>query len=299
MNMKKRITAALTAMTLCISLAACGGNGAAPATDGGKEQTAGEKVAAAIQKFDSVKSCSVSMKQDMQMDMKNGADAQSVSYTVGMDMDMFQKPIKAKGKLNIDMGELGKQAMDLYMQESDGQTSVYIGLNGQWMKQSADTEGMQMYDMQQSMDLYLDSASDFKEAGSEQVGGADAVKFTGVIKGESLDKVMQESGMMDMTQQFGAAEVDEEQLKELLSGLGDLPMSVWINADGYPVQYEMDMAPMMSGIMEKAVKIAGEEASGISFQVPKALMTMTVSNFDSVADFELPAETQNAVDMAG
>ncbi len=295
MNMKKRITAALTAMTLCVSLAACGGNGADPAANAGKEQTAGEKVAAAIQKFDSVKSCSFSMKQEMQMDMKNGGEAQTLSYTVGMDMDMFQEPVKAKGKLNIDMGELGKQEMDIYMQES----AIYIGLNGQWMKQPADTEGMQMYDMQQEMDLYLDSASDFKEAGSEQVNGADAVKFTGVIKGENLDKVMQGSGMMDMTQQFGAAEVDEEQLKELLSGLGDLPMSVWVNADGYPVQYEMDMGPMMNSIMEKALKIAGEEMSGISLQVPKALMTMTVSNFDSVADFELPAETQNAVDMAG
>ena len=33
-----------------------------------------------------------------------------------------------------------------------------------------------MYDVQDTMDLYLDNASDFKEAGSEQVNGTDATR---------------------------------------------------------------------------------------------------------------------------
>lgn len=298
MNIKKRITAVLTAMTLCLSLAACGGNGADSA-NAGKGQTAGEKVAAAIEKFNAAKSCSVSMQQDIAMEMKGGVEDQNIAYTIGMNMDMFQKPIKAKGKVTIDMGELGgKQEMELYMQEVDKQAEIYIGMNGQWVKQAADTEGMEMYDLQRSMDLYLDSASDFQEAGPEQLNGVDAVKFTGVIKGDNLEKVMQEGGMMDMVEQFGAAGVEEDQIKKMISGLGDLPMSVWINADGYPVQYEMDMTPMMSSIMDNAMKIASAAEQGISVKISKAKMTMSVSNFDSVADFELPAEAQNAIDMA-
>lgn len=302
MNMTKRITAALAAMTLCFSLAACGGNGGNGGNaegDAAKGKSPAEQIAAAVEKLDAAKSLSISMKQDIGMSMKSGDQSQDMAYTVNMDMDMFQKPIKAKGKMTVDMGEMGgKQETEVYMQEADGKASVYIGMNGQWMKQSADAEGMEMYDVQDTMDLYLDNASDFKEAGSEQVNGADATKFTGVIKGDKLEEVMEESGMMDMVDQFAAAGMSEDDVKAMLSNLGDMPMTVWVSAEGYPVQYEMDMTAMLASIMDNVMKAAGAAEQGVSVQVSNAKISMTCSNFDSVADFELPAETANAIDMA-
>jgi len=79
----------------------------------------------------------------------------------------------------------------------------------------------------------------------------------------------------------------------MLSELGDLPMSVWINADGYPVQYEMDMSQMIDSILQKALEAEGT-AEGMTMTVSKAAMSLTCSNFDAVEDFELPAEAQNA-----
>ena len=296
MNITKRITAALAAMTLCVSLTACGGRNAG---DAGKGNSPAEQVAAAIQKLNSAKSLSVSMKQDIGMTIKAGDQPQEMAYAVNMDMDMFQKPMKAKGKMSIDMGEMGgKQEMDVYMQEADGKASVYIGMNGQWMTQSADAEGMAMYDVQDSMDLYLDSASDFKEAGSEQVNGADATKFTGVIKGDKIEEVLEESGMMDMVDQFGAAGMSEDDMKKMMSDLGDMPITVWVGAEGYPVQYEMDMTAMLTSIMDNAMKIAGAAEQGVSVKISGAKIMMTCTNFDAVEDFELPEETKNAVDMA-
>lgn len=298
MNMTKRITAALTAMTLCFSLAACGGNGGNAEGDAAKGKSPAEQIAAATEKFNAAKSFSMSMKQDVGMSVKAGDQSQDVAYTVNMDMDMFQNPIKAKGKMTIDMGEIAdKQEMELYMQEADGKTSVYIGMNGQWMKQSADTEGMEMYDVQDSMDLYLDSASDFKEAGTEQVNGADAAKFTGVIKGDKLEDVLEESGMMETVKQMSTS-VSEDDIKKIISNIGDMPMTVWVSTEGYPVQYEMDMTAMISGVVKSAMEIAGAAEQGVSMEVSGAKVTMTCSNFDSVADFELPAETANAIDMA-
>ena len=55
-----------------------------------------------------------------------------------MDMDVFQNPMKAKGKVTVDMGDLGgKQETEMYMQETDGEAFVYVGMNGQWVKQAA------------------------------------------------------------------------------------------------------------------------------------------------------------------
>ena len=172
MNMTKRITAALTAMTLCFSLAACSSNGGNAGGDAAKGKTPAEQVAAAVEKLNAVKNFSISMQQDVDMSMKVADQSQDLTYAINMDMDVFQNPMKAKGKVTVDMGDLGgKQETEMYMQETDGEAFVYVGMNGQWVKQSADVEGMEMYDVQDTMDLYLDNASDFKEAGSEQVNG--------------------------------------------------------------------------------------------------------------------------------
>ncbi len=298
MNITKRITAALAAMTLCVSLAACGGNGGGNQADGGKSQTPSEQIAAAIEKLNTANSMSMAMKQDVDMTVKMGEQSQKIAYKIDMDMDMFQKPLKAKGKMSIDMGELGgKQETELYMQDADSEVSVYIGANGQWMKQSADAEGMDLYDIQGAMNLYLDSASDFKEAGSEQVNGTDAKKFTGTIKGDKMEEVLEESGMMSMLDQFGTAGMSEDELKKMVSGLGDMPITVWIGAEGYPVQYEIDMTKMMNSIMDNAMKIAGAAEQGVSMEVSSAKVSMVCSNFGSVTDFEIPAEALNAIDL--
>ena len=74
-----------------------------------------------------------------------------------------------------------------------------------------------------------------------------------------------------------------------------MSMTVWVNADGYPVQYSMDMNQMLSGIMDKAMELAGAADQGVEISVSKAQVTISCSNFDGVQDFELPAEAQNAV----
>ncbi|MDO4668277.1 MAG: LppX_LprAFG lipoprotein [Butyricicoccus pullicaecorum] len=297
MNMTKRITASLTAMTLCFSLAACGGNGGNAGDDAAKGKTPAEQVAAAVEKLNAAKSFSISMQQDIGMSMKVADQSQDLNYAINMDMDVFQNPMKAKGKVTVDMGDLGgKQETEMYMQETDDEAFIYVGMNGQGVNQSADVEGMEMYDVQDTMDLYLDNASDFKEAGSEQVNGADATKISGVIKGDKLEEVLEESGIMNMVEQFAAAGATEAE--KMLSNLGDMPMTVWVSAEGYPIQYEMDMTAMLSGIMDSALKAAGAAEQGVSMQVSKAKIGMTCSNFDSAPDFELPAELENATDMA-
>ena len=134
-------------------------------------------------------------------------------------------------------------------------------MNGQWVKQSVSEAELAQFDAAESLELYLDSAVDFAEAGTEQIGGADATKFTGVIKGDKLYDVIEESGVLGSLGQTGT-DVSEDELKAMLSELGDLPMSVWINADGYPVQYEMDMSQMIDSIVQNALEAEGASRSG-------------------------------------
>ena len=221
--------------------------------------------------------------------------SQELNMRTKMQMDVIQEPLKAKGTMQIDMGEElgGAQDVELYIMSEDDAANVYMQMNGQWVKQSVSEAELAQFDAAESLELYLDSAADFAEAGTEQIGGADATKFTGVIKGDKLYDVIEESGVLGSLGQTGT-DVSEDELKAMLSELGDLPMSVWINADGYPVQYEMDMSQMIDSIVQNALEAEGAADQGMTMTVSKAAMSLTCSNFDAVEDFELPAEAQNA-----
>ena len=296
MKKTKRALAALSALTLTLSLTACGGGGQQSTGDSGTDaMTPAERVAAAEEKMSALTSLSIDMTQDIGMSFAMADQSQELNMSTKMQMDVIQEPLKAKGTMQIDMGEElgGVQDVELYIMSEDDTANVYMQMGGQWIKQSVTEAELGQYDAADSLELYLDSAADFAEAGTEQVGGADATKFTGVIKGDKLYDVIEESGVLSSLGQTGT-DVSEDAIKSMLSELGDLPMSVWINADGYPVQYEMDMSQMIDSILQKALEMEGAADQGMTMTVSKAAMSLTCSNFNAVEDFEQPAEAQNA-----
>lgn len=295
MKKTKRALAALSALTLTLSLTACGGGQQSTGDSGTDAMTPTERVAAAEEKMSALTSLSIDMTQDIGMSFAMADQSQELNMTTKMQMDVIQEPLKAKGTMQIDMGEElgGVQDVELYIMSKDDTANVYMQMGGQWIKQSVTEAELGQYDAADSLELYLDSAADFAEAGTEQIGGADATKFTGVIKGDKLYDVIEESGVLSSLGQTGT-DVSEDELKAMLSELGDLPMSVWINADGYPVQYEMDMSQMIDSILQKALEMEGAADQGMTMTVSKAAMSLTCSNFNAVDDFELPAEAQNA-----
>lgn len=295
MKKTKRALAALSALTLTLSLTACGGGQQSTGDSGTDAMTPTERVAAAEEKMSALTSLSIDMTQDIGMSFAMADQSQELNMSTKMQMDVIQEPLKAKGTMQIDMGEElgGVQDVELYIMSEDDAANLYMQMNGQWIKQSVTEAELGQYDAADSLELYLDSAADFAEAGTEQVGGADATKFTGVIKGDKLYDVIEESGVLGSLGQTGT-DVSEDELKAMLSELGDLPMSVWINTDGYPVQYEMDMSQMIDSIVQKALEMEGAADQGMTMTVSKAAMSLTCSNFDAVEDFELPAEAQNA-----
>ena len=293
--MKKRALAALSALTLTLSLTACGGGQQSTGDSGTDAMTPTERVAAAEEKMSALTSLSIDMTQDIGMSFAMADQSQELNMTTKMQMDVIQEPLKAKGTMQIDMGEElgGVQDVELYIMSEDDAANLYMQMGGQWIKQSVSEAELAQLDAAESLELYLDSAVDFAEAGTEQIGGADATKFTGVIKGDKLYDVIEESGVLGSLGQTGT-DVSEDAIKSMLSELGDLPMSVWINADGYPVQYEMDMSQMIDSIVQKALEMEGAADQGMTMTVSKAAMSLTCSNFNAVEDFELPAEAQNA-----
>jgi len=133
----------------------------------------------------------------------------------------------------MDMGAYGSVTNSIYA-ESDGGSgyTMYLFDGSSWASQAATEDDLAMYDVSGSIDGYIDSVTAFSQTGEEQVDGVDTYKYTGAISGEAMENVVKESGALDSLGDLG---LDESQMNEMLSGLGDISVSLWISKDDpYP-----------------------------------------------------------------
>ena len=84
---------------------------------------------------------------------------------------------------------------------------------------------------------------------------------------------------------------DSEQLGRLLSGLGDLPICVWIEKKTlYPVQYTMDMTALMDSLMDNMLAELGDTSGLLQVGSRNCQVEMVCTNFNKATDFDIPAE---------
>mgnify|MGYP001107460581 FL=1 len=278
MKRVNRIAALLAAAVLALGLSACAGEG------GGGES---DPLKAAMANLDAAKSMDACMVMEMDMEA-NGEKLESVTT---MATSVFTDPMRMKVDLTMDMGAYGSVTNSIYA-ESDGGSgyTMYLFDGSSWASQAATEDDLAMYDVSGSIDGYIDSVTAFSQTGEEQVDGVDTYKYTGAISGEAMENVVKESGALDSLGDLG---LDESQMNEMLSGLGDISVSLWISKDDpYPVRCEMDMTAIMDGLMQNMVTAMGGAESGVTMSIPKMLFTITCSNFNSATDFEIPAEAK-------
>lgn len=271
MKLGKRAAALALGALLAVSMTAC--------SNGANKEESADQIKAAMEKINAVESMDATMYMEMDMSVMG----QSIETDTKMDMSCFNDPVKLKADMTMSMGSLGSVSMSIYADATDGDYTIYMFDGSSWTTQAADASQLEQYDAQQSMDLYLSSGAEYAHAGTEDINGSTADKYTGIIRGDALAEVMKASGATSSMETTMGMD-----LEELYSDLGDMPITVWIDqATGYPVRYYMDMTGVMQSMMKKA--LAGVEG-GDSLTMDKVEITMDCSNFNNVADFEIPAE---------
>ena len=277
----KQVMALAMILLLTFGLTACG--------DGAAANDPAAVVKAAQEKLAAVKSVSYEMTMAMNMSMGD----EVLETTTTTTIDSFTDPMKLKADITTDMGDMGSMTILMYAGLEGEDMMMYIRADGvNWMKQKIlDASALEQYSAQGSMEVYLESMSGFKDAGAEKIGGKDAQRYDGVIAEEYFNEVLANSGALEQMEQYG---ITEEEAAEIYKDLGSLPASIWIDKESsLPVCYKMDMTEMMSRLMSNMMEKlgAGQEAE---LSVDKVDITMNLYNFDSVADFEIPAEALNA-----
>ncbi len=287
---KKLIGLALTAV-MAISVAACGGGGGeTPAASGQSPEDVVEAAQAKMREITSVES-------EMVMDMGMSMGEESVNIQTKADMVSFTDPMKLKMTMIMDMGEQlgGVQKMEIYAEEVEGNTTMYMGSMDAWYKQAVPAEQLAEYDTQDNLITYLDNSTGLSEAGTEQVNGADATKYEGVISGDKMKETLEASGALDDLQPMLAG--TDLDAADIYNGLSDIKVSICVDAEGYPVKYDMDMKDMMQGLMDKIAQASGADAAEQSISVNDFKISITSKNFNNATDFEIPEEAKNGTEM--
>lgn len=291
MKFYKKVIGIVIAMLMMFSMVACSSSGEVSSTESEKT-TPEEAVKAAQAKMQEVKS----LESEMTMDMEMSSGEQNLKMKTNANMVTFEDPMKLKMTMIMDMGEElgGIQKMEMYADEVDGTTTMYMDMMGTWYKQTVPAEQLSEYDTQESMNTYLDGSSSLKEVGTEQINGADATKYDGIISGDALKETMEASGTLENLRPM--LEGTNIQAEEIYKDLEDISVSIWIDTEGYPVKCDMDMTDMMQSMMTKIIEASGTEGQQ-SINVDTMKISITSKNFNNATDFEIPEEAKNATEM--
>ena len=277
----KKAMACLLGLTLVLSLCACG----SPRTSAEVMKKAGENLAR-------VKS----MTFDMTLEMSMSAGGETVDMTISMDGETTTEPVVVHADMAIDLGALGAMEMELYAEQNDDTVTTYISALGQWRKEEAplDEENAAL-DAKGDMGSSLAYASGLEEIGVETVGGVEAARYDGVITKEHLQEVLKNTGVLDDLGDAMDLKKSLEDAAENTAGLGDIPISIWIDKEAMlPVRYEMDMTEMMQKLMDQVSTAVSMEYPTVS----RVKVSMTIGGIDAVDAITIPDEAKNAQPMS-
>ncbi len=310
-SMKRKFLALFLTAAMALSVAACGSD------DGGKADAPAASTAAAgeeaelpeaeeeeapevqedidpmeeaLKNMESVTSMEMKMVMDMDMKVSAEGEEQTVESSTTMDMVWVNDPVKVKAEVAVEAAGQSTEMSVYGEMEEDGTYMMYIYDGTSWQSQTVGKADLGEFDARENMVASIGDGSAYTAEGTEQVDGANAYKYSYVMTGDEMKEAMLSSGALDSVTSLG---IDSTQLDGMLDGLGEITTYVWIDeATLYPVKYQMDMTEVMDQLMVNLVEAMGEQAQGMTMNVPKLEVTMTCFNYNNVADFSVPEEAK-------
>lgn len=275
MKRGRRAAALALGALLVLSAAACGG---------------GEDPAAVIQSALEKLNAAESLEADVQLELGLSVVGISVEAQGDGSLSYFSDPMKLKAEMEVSMGALGSNAMNLYAVQEGDRCATYTWNGSDWTAGSVEADELRQYDAKASMGVFLEYGEDFVRTGREEINGALADQYTGVIRGEALKEVLDTSAVTGSMEALSGELDGDGRYDEL----GEASVRVWVDREsGYPVRYNVDMTAVLQALMERSMKdSAGEgdmDLTGMA-SVDKAVVTMDCRSFNAAADFTVPEE---------
>ena len=272
MKFRKILAAAMAAMLFATG---CGGS-----------QVDMAEVEALLSKAQATMATVESMAAEMTMEMDMAMGENVIETKTLASIRTQQDPMKMAMDMSMVMSDgTTVDQMQMYALEKDGHLLTYMSAADVWYAETMELGELSQYNADENMDLYLNHVTDITSMEQETVNGVQATKISGVIKGDAMEEVIASSGMTASAESMG---ITEEMLVSIYDELEDLPMSLWIDEEGYVLQYELDMTEMMQKVMDASMAALGAADTGMEIQ--KTSIRVVCSDFNAVEEIVIPAE---------
>lgn len=250
-----------------------------------------QTLAAAQKKLEDVGSLSCVIMMDMGMSYAG----ESFNITSVCQVDCTSEPAAVRLQVSTEMGRLGTVAYTAYAVSSDGAYSAYIELPGMWVRQDlSGVEELEQYDIRLASGRWISGLNSASEAGVAEVGGQQARRYDCTVSAAAVDGIMGSTGAYETLSVLG---IDDSRAREMLSGLGEIPLSVWIGTHGLPLRYELDLTGVMAALMDNIAGGVGEDYAVIT--IDSLTVSIILGSFDAVEAIELPPEALDAIPLEG
>lgn len=261
-------------VVLAVMLTGCGG---------------GNKAAQMMKKSAETMASVTSLEAEMKIETSLSMNGETIATVTQGEISTFVKPMKLKAEVSTNGadGETLAKVMEMYVVEEGEVLTSYLDMGTGWMSENVEKMTLGHYNIYDNVNSYLGATENLKTTGEEEVDGKMTTRIDGQIRGEAIRQVTAHSGVLETVQQMG---ITEEDMADMFDKVQSLPVSFWIGEDGYVYQYEINLAPVVKVVMDMTMVMMGmdpgEEAFAVIVDI--ATVTVTCSDFNKVAPFEIP-----------
>lgn len=292
----KKILSLLLALTLVVSIAGCGK----------KTPTDPKEILKTTQEnAKNAKSVEGKMTMDLDASMEVNGEKQDLKTTMTADITTFTDPMKSKVNMTMDLSALGAgtQEMASYIAKDGDDYYTYTSMAGQWSKvkleKDAIEDAMKQANSESYVELYNKNAENFTRKGEVDLDGKKAIELEGKITGTAIKELIEESGVLDQ-KEFSTY---KSMVTPFFEDLGDIPVKMYVESETMNTsKMTMDLKDVLQGVFDKAIEqyasiLTGGADVEIKFTLNKCDISMTYSNYNKAADFEIPEEAKNAKEI--
>lgn len=288
MKKRNRILALALTLVLLLCLCACGSSM--------KNASFEERMDYAQEQMSKLDSVHADMIMDVELEMSVLGQSQSMNMTMSYAMDTDNKSGITRMEINITVMGTTQKILS-YSETVDGELTTYTSVdNGRsWEKLTAEAGSPVTLDSAQAAELFARNAGSFTKTGTETINGSQATVYSGELDEKYFEEVIQMTGVSSALEET----LGVEGAGDMFSGLGSIPLTIAIDDNsGMMVRCTMDMTnamqAMMKNVFDLAMESSGLGSIEIEIEIPKAIATMTLSQFNSVGEIVIPDEARGA-----
>ena len=280
MKQSRRALAVILVLGLVLMLSGCG--------------TFGTRMARAIQKMSRLHDLQVELYADLELELRETEGDMVLPLHGGLEAkgNWYTRPFELACEATLTLpGSMNRY--ELYAEDDGNAVYLYSKENDgtQWTKQGFTSRDLRV----NGLKYIVEAAGFFEEQEVEMLDGVSARRYDGSLSSEFLDGLMSLYKIRELFED----EMGIQLAENLLTEPKEIPASVWLDEESAMiVRVDADLSDFAADLAERQLEdvreAVGLDRLGLELGLTGLKVSVRLSQFDNVGEFEIPDEARAA-----